>query len=65
MDMVAERTENEGSIGRSQMKVETGSPGPMGEDGGGVENVQWYMGRRDLGDWIGIGAGGGGEVESE
>ena len=49
-DMVAERTEKEGSIVSNLRKVETSSPGPMGEDGGGVENVQWYIGRRDLGD---------------
>jgi len=56
--MVAERIEKEGSIGWSRRKVETRSPGPMGEEGVGVESVQWYIGRRDLGDWIGIGTGG-------
>jgi len=64
IDMVAERIEKEGSIGWSRRKVETRSPGPMGEEGGGVENVQWYIGRRDLGDWTGNGAGGGG-IEGE
>lgn len=56
--MVAERMEKEGLIGWSRMKAEMSSPGPVGEEGGGVDNVQWYMGRRDLGDWIGIGRGG-------
>ena len=55
--------EKEGSIGWSRRKVETRSPGPMGEEG--VENEQWYIGRRDLGDWIGIGAGGVGEGGGE
>lgn len=50
MDIMAERTEKEGSIGSSRREVETSSPGPIGEEGGGVENVQWYIGRRDLGD---------------
>lgn len=62
-DTVAERIEKEGSIGSSRRKVETRSPGPMGEEG--AENEQWYIGRRALGDWIGIGAGGGGEGEGE
>ena len=64
IDMVAERMEKEGSIGWSRRKVETRSPGPMGAEGGGVENVQRYIGRRDLGDCIGN-DGGGGEVEGE
>lgn len=65
IDMVAERMEKEGSIGWSRRNVETRSPGPMGAEGGGVENVQWYIGRRDLGDWIGNDGGGGGEVEGK
>ena len=58
IDMVAERREKDGSIGSSRRKAETSSPGPIGEEGGGVENVQWYIGRRDLGDCIGIDRGG-------
>lgn len=38
--MVAERTENEGSIGWSRREAEIRSPGPMGVEGVGVENVQ-------------------------
>ena len=63
-DMVAERIEKEGSIGWSRMRAETRSPGPTGEERGGVENAQWYIGRWDLGDWR-IGSRGGGEIESE
>lgn len=63
-DMVAERTEKVGSIGFSRRKAETSSPGPMGEEGGGVENVQRYMGRRDLGDSIWINRAGRGIIES-
>ena len=52
-------------MGWSRRKVETISPGPIGEEGVGVENVQWYIGRRDLGDWIGIGTVAAGEVGGE
>lgn len=55
--MVAERTEKEELIGSSRRKVETSSPGPIGEEEGGVENVQWYIGRRDLDDWIEVDTG--------
>lgn len=61
IDMVAERIEKEESIGWSRSKVEMRSPGPTGEKG--VENVQWYIGRRDLDDWR-TDTGGGGEIES-
>jgi len=57
--------EKEGSIGWSRRKVETRSPGPMGAEGGGVENVQRYIGRRDFGDCIGNDGEGGGEVGGE
>ena len=63
IEMAAERMEKEGSSGWSRRKVETRSPGPMGEEG--VEKEQWYIGIRDFGDCIGIGARGGGEVGGE
>lgn len=64
IDMMAERIEKEGSIGWSRRNVETVSPGPTGDEGEGVENVQWYIGRRDLGDWS-TGTGGWGEAGGE
>lgn len=40
IDIMAERTEKEGSMGSRRRKVVTSSPGPTGEEGGGVENTQ-------------------------